>query len=43
MTTLCERFCADDLERDLDGIGSKLSNNKQTTAGMDAEVEDEKG
>ena len=42
MTMLCETFCADDLKRELDGIGSKLSKKEQITAGMDADVEDEK-
>lgn len=40
MTTLCKMFCADDLKRELKGIGSMDSENEQATAGMDADEED---
>lgn len=40
MTTLCKMFCADDLKRDLESIGSIDSENGQATAGMNADEED---
>lgn len=40
MTTLCTMFCADDLRRNLKGIGNMDSENEQATEGMANDEED---
>ena len=41
MMTLCKVFCADELKRDLESVGSMDSESEQATAGMDVDEEEE--